>query len=633
MDDGLALTPPMGWNSWNAFACDIDEALIEETAELIVESGMRDAGYRFVNLDDGWMAATRDEAGKLSANPERFPHGMEALADHIHNRGLLFGIYEDAGSQTCAGNPGSRDHYGEDAATFAAWGVDFLKFDWCYTERTEHPRRLYAAMRDALRDTGHPIVYSICCWGVDRPWMWGAETGHLWRTTGDIVPAWDSVMNILDQQVPLARYAGPGHWNDPDMLEVGNGGMTVAEERSHFGLWSMLAAPLICGNDIRSMSVSTKDILLNREVIAVNQDPAAIAAERIWRGEDEEVWARPLANGDYAVLFLNRGFTSKAIGVSVGSLGLPSEQAYVLRDLWSGEEMTAVNDLIALVPPRASAMVRVRRGDPTDAPTGMLLCMDRRVFVPGGLYEVTLIYRRLDGHRPAPCRLALRGPVDWELSPLSGPRLGEDRAVRQRWRIEVPGDAHRQEYELVLTASSDEAGNSSVLLETREVALVTGPFAAASGYLSDANWLQAVNGCWTVGHPPVGLDRSATGSVLSIGGQTYGKGLGVHAFSQLWYYLGGSYTEFAAAVGMDDAVSDVIPFGRESLGAGTGSFEVWADDRRIYESGIIERGEPARSLRLSVEGADILKLSVTDGGDGTYQDQADWAEARVLFDR
>jgi alpha-galactosidase len=635
MDDGLVLTPPMGWNSWNAFACDINESLIQETAEMMIRTGMRDAGYRFLNIDDGWMAGTRDRAGRLTGHPERFPSGMGALADHIHGRGLLFGIYEDAGSKTCAGFPGSQGHYAVDAATFASWGVDYLKLDWCYTKRADHPRVLYAAMRDALAATGRPMVFSICCWGVDRPWLWGPDTGHLWRTTGDIVPSWDSVMNILDQQVQLGRYAGPGHWNDPDMLEVGNGGMTVAEERAHFSLWSMLAAPLICGNDLRSMSQATREILLNREVIEIDQDPAGIAGQRISRRSDSEVWARPLAKGDQAVLLLNRGVTSKVIGVTAGTLGLPKADSYVMRDLWSREETTTVNEVAALVPPRSASMFRVRVGDPTEAPAAIILEMDYRVFVPNQSYTVTLTYRRCDGERPDRCELGIRGPAGWQLGPLSSPRLGDDRAIRQQWGVRLPPTAAHGEYELVLFARAYESGRSRVLAETQETVVVTRALEETSGYLSDASWLQAVNGSWTVGYPSVGRDVSASRSPLSIGGSTYEKGLGVHAFSRLWYYLGGMCRQFVAAVGVDDTshYADKIPFGREGLPTGTTSFEIWIDDHQVYESGVMERGQSAQPVSVSVAGGEVLMLAVTDGGDGTYKDDADWADAHVVFGR
>lgn len=249
--EGLAETPPMGWNSWNTFGCNIDEALIRETADTLVSSGMRDAGYIYVNLDDCWHGE-RDSLGFIHPDPERFPSGMKALADYVHRQGLKIGIYSDAGTATCAGYPGSQGREYQDALQYAAWGIDYLKYDWCNTG-TRNAQEAYTTMRDALHEAGRPMVLSICEWGNNQPWEWGQDVGHLWRTTGDITNCWDCVedhgtwnswgiMKIFDMQDGLRQYAGPGHWNDPDMMEVGNG-MSVGEDRAHFSMWSMLAAP------------------------------------------------------------------------------------------------------------------------------------------------------------------------------------------------------------------------------------------------------------------------------------------------------------------------------------------------------------------------------------------------------
>jgi len=313
---GLAETPPMGWNSWNNFGCNVDESLIRDTADAIVSSGMKDAGYEYVVIDDCWHGE-RDEQGFIRPNPEHFPSGMKALGDYIHSKGLKFGIYSDVGARTCAGRPGSRGHEYQDALTYAGWGVDYLKYDWCNSEGL-NPVGAYTTMRDALRKAGRPIVFSICEWGTNKPWEWAKEIGHLWRTTGDITACWDCVedhgtwysngiMPILDMQKGLRVHAGPGHWNDPDMMEVGNG-MSVSEDRAHFSMWAMLAAPLIAGNDVRNMSAATREILTNREVIAVNQDALGIQGlPAITYGNGLEVWAKPLKDGAWAFCFLNRG--------------------------------------------------------------------------------------------------------------------------------------------------------------------------------------------------------------------------------------------------------------------------------------------------------------------------------------
>src|SRR6266404_3596477 len=277
--DDLAKTPPMGWNSWNKFQCNVDENLIRQTADAIVSSGMKDAGYQYVVIDDCWQIS-RDAAGNIVADDKHFPSGIKALADYVHSKGLKFGIYSDAGSKTCAGRPGARGHEFQDAQQYAAWGVDYLKFDWCNTS-TQDAKSSYALMREALNASGRPIVFSLCEWGTAKPWLWGHEIGgNLWRTTGDIVDqfsgktkeTWQhTVTDILDQQAGLESFSGPCHWNDPDMLEVGNGGMTPTEYRSHFSLWAILAAPLVAGHDLRDMTPEIHDILTNKEVIAIDQ--------------------------------------------------------------------------------------------------------------------------------------------------------------------------------------------------------------------------------------------------------------------------------------------------------------------------------------------------------------------------
>lgn len=301
---GLALTPPMGWNSWNKFACDVDENLIRQTADTMVSSGMKAAGYEYINIDDCWHG-DRDSLGFIHPNPKRFPSGMKALADYVHSKGLKLGIYSDAGSKTCAGKPGSRGYEFQDALMYAKWGVDYLKYDWCNTESLKG-EGAYKTMAAALKKAGRPMVLSICEWGTDRPWTWAPKVGELWRTTGDISNNIGSVMKILDLQKGLRQYAGPGHWNDPDMLEVGNG-MATNEDRAHFAMWCMIAAPLIAGNDLRSMSAQTAAILKNKEVIAVDQDQMGVQGYQYEIKDSVETWLKPLQGGDWAVCFLNRG--------------------------------------------------------------------------------------------------------------------------------------------------------------------------------------------------------------------------------------------------------------------------------------------------------------------------------------
>jgi alpha-galactosidase len=364
--DGLALTPPMGWNSWNRFGCDVSESLIRETADALVASGMKDAGYQYVVVDDCWQV-DRDASGRIVADPERFPSGMKALADYVHSKGLKFGLYSDAGTKTCAGRPGSKGHEEEDARTYAEWGVDYLKYDWCHTEGQD-ARDAYARMSRALRATGRPIVFSICEWGTTRPWQWAPGIGHLWRATGDIQDCWDcgrswggmGVTHIIDLVADLYPYAGPGRWNDADMLEVGNGGLTPSESRAHFSFWALLASPLMAGNDLRAMTPADRAILTNPEVIAVNQDPLGIQGRKARDDGPREVWVKPLADGSKAVIVFNRGTEETAFPAFWEDIGLAPGARAVVRDLWRREEFGVFEGRYdAVVAPHGVAMVKV----------------------------------------------------------------------------------------------------------------------------------------------------------------------------------------------------------------------------------------------------------------------------------
>ena len=366
--NGLALTPPMGWNSWNKFACDVNEKTVRDTTDALVSSGMRDAGYQYVVIDDCWHGP-RDANGFITADPQRFPSGIKALAGYVHSRGLKFGIYSDAGRLTCGGRPGSEGHEYQDALTYARWGVDYLKYDWCSTG-DRNAQEAYAVMADALRQSGRPIVFSMCEWGTAKPWLWAKNTGNLWRTTGDIFDSFatkdkahdwaHTVLEIVDLNEPLWPFAGPGHWNDPDMLEVGNGGMTAAEYRTHFSLWAMMAAPLMAGNDVAHMDESTRSILLNKEVIAVDQDALGVQGHRVWKDGDREVWAKPLSGGARALLLLNRGDKPAPITATAEELGYPPALRASVRDLWTHKPLPRWSGkLETTVEPHSVAMFRL----------------------------------------------------------------------------------------------------------------------------------------------------------------------------------------------------------------------------------------------------------------------------------
>jgi alpha-galactosidase len=368
--NGRAATPPMGWNSWNKFACNVNERIVRDTADAMVSTGMRDAGYQYVVIDDCWQGP-RDAKGFVTADSQRFPAGIRALADYVHARGLKFGIYSDAGRLTCGGRPGSQGHEYADALTYASWGVDYLKYDWCNTG-DRNAQEAYAVMADALRVSGRPIVFSMCEWGTAKPWLWAKNVGNLWRTTGDI---WDSfatkdkahdwahpMLEIVDSNEPLWPHAGPGHWNDPDMLEVGNGGMTTAEYRAHFSLWAIMAAPLIAGNDVAHMDDATRAILLNKEVIAVDQDSLGVQGHRVAKDGASEVWIKPLAGGGQAVLLFNRGEQPATFSFAWADLGVAAKRPPRVRDLWSHRDVARPGlRYSATVEPHGVAMFRVTR--------------------------------------------------------------------------------------------------------------------------------------------------------------------------------------------------------------------------------------------------------------------------------
>ncbi len=352
----LATTPPMGWNSWNWFAGAVTDKDIRQAADLMVSSGMRDAGYVYVNIDDTWQGQ-RDANGVLHSN-DKFPD-MKALADYVHSKGLKLGIYSSPGPKTCAGYEGSFGHEQQDADLYASWGIDYVKYDLCSfrgymdqvapgdkLKQNELMRAAYEKMHKAILKTGRPMVYSLCQYGFDSVWQWGPQVGgNLWRTTGDINPRFDRISLIGREQAGLAKYAGPGHWNDPDMLEVGNGKLTPDENRTHMGMWAMLAAPLLAGNNLGKLTPEITAILTNRDVIAIDQDPLGKEANRIFAEGPVEIWARPLANGDVALAVFNFGEDETFLrGISLHLEQAGAANGWKAYDVWSGKNLGPIND-------------------------------------------------------------------------------------------------------------------------------------------------------------------------------------------------------------------------------------------------------------------------------------------------
>jgi alpha-galactosidase len=626
--------PPLGWNDWYAFTCNVDEQLVEQTADAMVSSGMAAAGYDYVNLDDCWLSHSRDASGSLQADPSKFPDGIKAVADHVHALGLKLGIYEDVGTKTCAGYPGSYGHVQQDADTFASWGVDFVKVDWCNVPFGNFPglsqqqvaEQLYTQYSQALLATGRPIFFSICEWNPAlKPWTWAPAISNMWRSNNDYGDSWSRILANLDQEADLSPYAGPGHWNDPDILQVGLGGMTTAEDQAHFSAWSMLAAPLLAGNDLRSMSAATKAILTNQEVIAIDQDPLGAEATRLSHTADADVWTRSLANGDRAVMLLNRGDHPETISTSASDLGLPRAGAYSVRDLWAHRTYESAGTLAASVPAGSAVLYRVRplRGDADRyAPlTDVSVTPDVPAVYPGSTYHIASPGQTIDvtadlrnDGRPAVTRgrLALSAPDGWTVTgrTATAPAVPGGGTLDGAWQVTVPPGTTPGTYSVTAHGTYrwhrgtrggavDGAGGFQVLVPP-----------AGQPYASDLTPLASTNG-----YGPVLVNRSYFGGPLTIHGATYAHGLWTNAVASLDYYLGAHCTRLTADLGLDDSVK----------GTGTVDYTISADGQRVYDSGIVTNGTPTQHVSVDMTGAHVLRIDVGDGGDGISYDNADIA--------
>lgn len=499
-DNGLAKTPPMGWSSWNIFHGEIDETKIKQIADAMVSSGMKDAGYVYLNLDDNWMAnPARDANGNLRGDPNRFPSGIKALADYVHDKGLKLGIYGDRGTMTCMGIPqsGSHGYEDRDAKTFASWGIDYLKYDNCNIPNGSDMQTDYKKMQTALANCGRPIVFSICAWGYQG---WMPATGNLWRTTGDIVDKWDNgnewmkgIINAIDGNAQYAKSAAPGAWNDPDMLEIGNGRCTADEYRTQLSMWSMMASPLIAGNDIRTMSQTTKDILLNKEIIAVDQDKAGVQGSRVKSSNGLEIWVKPLGTDGTtkAVALLNRNSTTSDITVNWSDIGV-SGSVYV-RDLWAkADKGSFTGSYTATVPSHGTAMLKITTAPP--APVDATKKIEAESFSSqSGIQNVTCdegteavgyiengdyaVYSNIDfGNGVASFKARVSsatsgGNIEIRLDSITGTLIGT---------CPVAGTGGWQAFTDVNCAISGVGGKHDLYLK----------FTGGTGYLMNINWFQ-----------------------------------------------------------------------------------------------------------------------------------------------
>jgi alpha-galactosidase len=657
---GPISAPPMGWNSWNRFGCNIDESLIRSTADSLVSTGLRDAGYKYVNIDDCWMASTRDAQGRLQPNATRFPSGIKALADYVHARGLKLGIYESAGTATCQSLPGSLDHETIDAQTFASWEVDFLKYDNCNNQGRPSADR-YRAMGEALRASGRAIVYSVCNWGVDDPWLFAPTVGGVaWRTTGDISDSWGSMTSILDQQAGLELFSRKGFYNDPDMLEVGNGGMTQTEYTTHFSLWSLLSSPLLLGNDLRSVSASTLSIVANTDVLAVNQDWGGSQGRRVADFGETEVWAKPMSDGSVAVVLLNRTGAATTVATTAAALGIGGSSQYTLKDLWSKATSTSTGAISANVPSHGVTMYRVTRAGTLAAPpaSGTLQVSDLSWLASSNGWGPAE-RDRSNGEQPAGDgrTISIGGTTfakgigvhaDSAVGVYLGrscrtfsAQVGIDAEVGSNGsvRFAVYGDGRLLGYTVVKSGGQpptrlavSTAGYLTLELRVTDArngvnydhadwgspTLVCGGVGTGS-FASDRTWSSSTND-WG----PAERDQSngeqfaSDGSVQAVNGAFYPKGLGVHAASDVAIGVSGC-SWFTAVLGID----------AETAGRGTVVFSLVADGVTVYTSPTVNSTSPVQA-DVSISGRSTLHLVVGDGGDGKGYDHADWADARLL---
>jgi alpha-galactosidase len=656
--------PPMGWNSWNRFGCNINESLIRQTADAIIANNLDDAGYRYVNIDDCWMASTRDSQGRLQAHATRFPSGIKALADYVHARGLKLGIYSSAGTHTCQGLPASLDHELIDAQTWAAWEIDYLKYDNCNNLGRPAAQR-YKAMGDALKSVGRPIVYSVCNWGQEEPWLFSPNVGgSLWRTTGDISDSWSSMTSLLDQQAGLEPFARNNAFNDPDMLEVGNGGMTTNEYTAHFSLWALLNSPLLLGNDLRSVSATTLNIIRNAEVIAVNQDWGGSQGRKLRDFGNTEVWAKPMSDGSAAVVLFNRGTAAATVSTSAAELGLGGSSSYSLRNLWTATVTTTTGAVSASVPSHGAVMLRVTRGgSPAAAPAagthqvgdmtwlassngwgpaernmsnGEQAAGDGRTLTVNG----TTYARGIGVHADSAIHLYLG-----RACPLFTAFVGTDDEVTNTaasQRFQVYGDGKLLAYSGIKRAADGptrmvvatggyatlelrvtDARNNSINYDHADwgAPTLTCTAAGSGSHASDRTWTASANG-----FGPVERDQSngeqpaADGVVASVGGVFYVKAIGAHASSTVDLSVSGC-ERFTAFAGIDGEVTSSVA---------SVVFTVAADGTTIYTSPTVTLASGPVTIDLDITGRAAVRLSITDAGNGNNSDHGTWADARLL---
>lgn len=623
LENDLALTPPMGWNSWNQVRCyDLNEDVVKAAVDGISARGLGDVGYEYVVVDDCWQGG-RDESGALFADPERFPSGMDGIAAYVHRAGLKFGIYSSPGSETCANHwdsypisgIASLGHEEQDAQTFADWGVDYLKYDWCRADVTDGLERpaAFSKMRDALAKTGRPIVYGISEYGDTAPWTWAAPIANLWRTTSDIQPNWNSVSSIIQSQAKLASYSGPGAWNDPDMLQVGNGTMSAAENRTHFGMWAMLAAPLFLGTDVKALNEQTLAVISNPEIIAIDQDARGSQAALVSDRSGVQVWARQLAGGDIAVALMNTTGREQTIATTLEQIG-GTAGSYIVRDAWGRRDLrNTTKSISAQVASHDTAILRLRAGSDAALP-GLVSAAGSATIERGASDVIPVRVSNLGGSALVGANLEVAGAlgITPAVPSYAVPSVPAGGSVVVDVELSVSDDAALGETPVKATLTPE--GEVSV------TATVVPPAPQGPAHVSDLVLVQA-DAAWGEVRKDASVDRQP----LRVDGITYAKGLGVHADSTVRVWLGGQCSTLVGGLGIDDETEGGDPaWGFPSI---TGMIQ--GDGRTLWDSAGVLGYRESESFTVDVRGVDMLTLAVTDGGDGNAYDHADWLDLEL----
>ncbi|MFB9833015.1 NPCBM/NEW2 domain-containing protein [Actinoallomurus acaciae] len=629
--NGLALTPPMGFNDWYQYRCGITEDIMLETARSLVSNGLAKLGYNYVNLDDCWMATTRSSDGELQADPTRFPHGIKWLADQIHAMGLKLGIYESIGTVTCQKLPGSYGHYQQDADTFASWGIDLLKFDYCGVASGTDPSADYEEMSQALLATGRPIVYSgeapIAAHNAnpsDPKYLplisLSSKISNMWRVAPDLTTDFNAtVFGHLQEDLPLADYAHPGAWNDLDMLAIGNPKFdwTVAEQQVQMSIWAELASPLLVSTDLTNMSAATKQILSNKDVIAVDQDRLGEQGRLITQDGPVSIVSKPLANGDVAVLLVNTSSAAQQVTTTASAAGLPHAAAYAVRDLWAHTTRESAGVIATTVPPEGATLYRVSplHGQVGWYPplTDLATTPDVPPAYPGSQFQITqpgqtitvpTVFRNDGRQAVTHASLSLSAPSGWKVSgtPARAGAVPGGGRLSGSFQVTVPPGTAAGSYTLTGGARYRWSGIHTGG-ETSQASLQVTVPPTGTPYLDQLTWLSQASS-----FHDVLIDKSYFGGPLTIHGTVYPHGLWANSIATIYYHLGANCSRFTTDLGLDDSV----------MGTGAVDYQFFADGKKIYDSGVVTNSTPTVYADVDVSGAHILELYVAEGN-GTIQ--------------